>query len=244
MSSVIQDGPSPKGCWSLLAPYAAQPVAASFAIVPAFRDLVRKSAEQRGEPVPKLTAAEWLKGGFKMAPTVGATVGSQMLLQMFLEKVIAGESNKDELTSKFASSAVVGILSSPFLAVINGQSMGWSVMKSLRLFSVRQGLAISVQETAFVGGLSAADHLSGLMKEKFGDNKGIVYFAAFTSGALGSLAGHPANTALTRWQSDMPVENMRQLMWGASKKARAIGTFAVFYKFGKESLNPSTKGSQ
>jgi hypothetical protein len=244
MSSDIQNGPSLKEYWSLLAPYVAQPLAASVAIVPAFGDLVRKSAEQRGDPVPKLTATKWLKGGLKMAPIVGATVGSQMLLQMFLEKMIAGDSNKDELASKFASSAVVGIVSSPFLAVINGQSMGWSAKKSLRLFSLKQGLAISVQETAFVGGLSAADYLSGLMKEKFGDNKGVEYLAAFTSGALGSLAGHPANTALTRWQSGMPVESMRQSMWGAAKKARAIGIFAVFYKFAKETLNSSAKTSQ
>ena len=53
MSSNVQNGPqSPStGYWSLLAPYAVEPLAASCAIVPAYRDLVAKSALQRGESV-------------------------------------------------------------------------------------------------------------------------------------------------------------------------------------------------
>src|SRR5271169_4746916 len=157
MSSNVNENPL-RGFWPLIAPYAVPPVAAAAAIVPAFRDLVAKSAQQRGEPVKKMMISEWLKGGFKTAPTVGVIVGTQMVLQGVVEKALVGD-GAQSLSSKFASSAIVGLASSPFLAVFNGQTMGWGVLESLYRFTPKQCLAISVQEAAFVGGLSAADKL-------------------------------------------------------------------------------------
>jgi hypothetical protein len=46
------------------------------------------------------------------------------------------------------------------------------------------------------------------LKRKFGDHKAIDYGAAFLAGGLGSLAGHPANTALTRWQSGLKMDGV------------------------------------
>lgn len=246
LSSVgSQNEPQPsRGVWSSLAPYIVPPLAASTAIVPVFRDLIAKSAQQKGKPVQPITVLKGLKEGLKAAPTVGAIVGTQMVLQGVVERALTGDANKESLPSKLVSSAIVGIASAPVLAVFNGQTMGWGVLESLRKFSVKQGLAISIQETAFIGGISAADRLAAAMKRKFGDNKAVEYTAAFTAGALGSLAGHPANTALTRWQSSMRVESFHQLMWGAARKARAIGLFSVFYKFGKETLNSTVEKSK
>ncbi len=223
--------------WPKITPYVVPPVAASLAIVPVFRDLAAKSALQKGLRPQGMTMHEAVMGGLKASPTVGVIVGTQMVLQSFLEKKMAGESKEAGLPSALASSAVVGAVSAPILAVFNGQTMGWGIRESLRKFSVKQGLAIAVQETAFVCGLSAADKVSLVMKEHFGDNKAVEYTAAFMSGAAGSLAGHPANTALTRWQSGMVVESISQSFWGAARKARAIGFFSVFYKFGKETMN-------
>jgi hypothetical protein len=228
---------SPKGMWPTVAPYVIPPVAASAAIVLVFHDMVAKSAQQKGQAIPTMPLMEILKGGVKAAPTVGAIVGTQMVLQSLLEKTLTGQSNAGSLSSTFASSAVVGTASAPVLAVFNGQTMGWSVRESLRRFSAKQGLAIAVQETAFVGGLSAADRLAVPMRKWFGNNKAIDYIAAFVAGAAGSLAGHPANTALTRWQSGMTVDSACQLMWGSLRKARAVGGFSIVYKFGKEALN-------
>lgn len=231
------DWHSPKGVWVAIAPIVVPPVAASGAIILPFRDLVAKSAQQLGSPVPCLSLVTSIKQGMKAAPTVGAIVGSQMVVQNVVEKYLLGESGTKSLSSTLASSAIVGAISAPVLAVFNGQTMGWTIRESLKKFTAKQGMAIAIQETAFVGGLSAADQLTGVMRQSFGDSKAVDYVAAFIAGASGSLAGHPANTALTRWQNGKIVESIPQLMWGSIRKARAIGIFSVCYKLGKESLN-------
>ena len=93
--------------------------------------------------------------------------------------------------------------------------------------------ALAVQETAFVGGFSAADLLANQMKLMFGDNKAVEYSAALISGAGGSLAGHFANTAVTRWQNNLPVESFRQLWWGAFKKHALSLFFRSSINWGK-----------
>lgn len=233
----------PKGVWLTVGPYVVPPIAASAAIVPVFRDMIAKSALQKGQPVPSMTILMSVKEGIKAAPIVGAIVGTQMIVQNFVEKALSKESNEGSLSSALVSSAVVGATSAPVLAVFNGQTMGWTIRESLRKFSARQGMTIAIQETAFVGGLSVADRLAVAMRKTFGHNKAVDYTAAFVAGAAGSLAGHPANTALTRWQSGMTVDSVSQLMWGSARKARAVGAFSVIYKLGKEVLNPTVPSS-
>lgn len=235
--SVISNQQPPNGIWPRVAPYVIPPTAASLAIILVFRDLVAKSAQQKGQAIPSLTLLEGIKGGIKAAPTVGAIVGAQMMLQGGIEKALSDRNSQGDLLFTLVSSAAVGVFSAPFLAVFNGQTLGWTVSKSLREFSLRQGGAIAFQETTFVLGLSLVDPLAKRMKERFGDNKVVDYTTAFLAGATGSLVGHPANTALTRWQSGMAVDCPRQLLWGSWRKARAIGLFSVLYKWGKEALN-------
>lgn len=234
-----------QGLWVSISPYVVPPMAASAAIVLPFRDLMAKSAFQLGYQGPYLrvnnvltyiTFEKGLKEGFKAAPTVGAIVGTQMIVQSIVEKKLLGESGEINLSTTLISSAIVGAISAPVLAVFNGQTMGWTIRESLRKFSCKQGMAIAVQETAFVGGISVADHLAAIMKRTFGDNKAVDYAAAFVAGASGSLIGHPANTALTRWQNGKIVEGGSQLMWGSLRKARAIGIFSLCYKLGKDTL--------
>lgn len=236
--------PPPQGAWPKIAPYVVPPVAAAAAIVPVFRDMVAKSAQQRGEPIAAMTLREGLREGVKAAPTVGAIVGTQMMLQNVVEKTLTGPSNEESLSSAFVSSAIVGTASAPVLAIFNGQTMRRTVSESLRRLSAIQCLAIATQETAFVGGLRAADRLAAVMRKRFGNNKAVDYTAAFVAGAAGSLAGHPANTALTRWQSGLKVDSVRQLMWGSLRKARAVGGFFVVYKLGKETLNSTAADSK
>lgn len=237
--------------WSSLAPYVGPPVGAAVAIVPAFHDMVAKSAMQKGLPPPLMTVFQGIKGGFGAAPTVGVIVGTQMVLQERVEKALtktfpnlfAGDSNQAKASLTLASSAVVGGLSSPFLAVYNGKTMmpAWSTKESLSKFSLKQAGAITLQETGFVAGLAAADLVSVPMKQALGDNKIVEYLAAATSGVLGSLAGHPGNTALTRWQSGMTIDSLRQLSLGSLRKARGNAIFAVAYKAGKEVLNSTVE---
>jgi len=214
-------------------PYLVPPICAGVAIVPVFRDLMPKSAQQLGK-IPNVSLREGVKEGIKASRTVGVLVGSQMILQGAVERNLT--QNDGSLEAKLKSSAIVGFFSSPVVAIFNGQSMKWRALKSLRRLNSKQALAITVQESAFVGGISAADKLAAVMKSRFGDNKAVEYSAAFASGAMGSLVGHPANTALTRWQAGLKVTSARQLMWGSMRKARAVGAFSVLYRLGKEVL--------
>jgi hypothetical protein len=254
MTSPTSNPSSSRGVWFSLAPYVVPPVAAAAAIVPAFYDMVAKSAKQKGLPVPGMTVMNVLqgvKGGFGAAPTVGVMVGTQMVFQERVEKTLvktfpnlfAKDSNKTSASLTLVSSVIVGGLSSPFLAVYNGKTMmpPWSVKESLSRFSLKQAGAITLQETGFVAGLATADLVSVRMKQVLGDNKAVEYSAAAIAGALGSLAGHAGNTALTRWQNGMTVDSLRQLSWGSLRKARGNAIFAVVYKLGKDVLNPTVE---
>jgi hypothetical protein len=170
-----------------------------------------------------------------------------MLLQPMVEQALAnmlphffaGDSTTAKASLTLGASAAVGVLSSPFVAVFNGKSMvpPLGVKETLTNLSFKESGAIALQETGFVVGLAAADLVSVPMKQMLGDNKGTEYLAAAVSGALGSLAGHPGSTALTRWQNGLEVDNVRQLGLGSLRKARAIATFSVCYKFVKEVFN-------
>mgnify|MGYP000157861392 CR=1 FL=1 len=56
------------------------------------------------------------------------------------------------------------------------------------------------------------------MRKNFGNTKVVDYIAAFIAGTAGSLAGHPANTALTHWQAGLTVDSLSQLLWGQPEK--------------------------
>ncbi len=238
-----KSGQPPPGVWAAAAPYVIPPIAATAAIVLPFRDLIGKTWQQKGLTIPPLTLWNGVKEGVVNAPKVGAIIGVQMGLQNVVEKALGEHVNPEGMTGKLVSSAIVGMVSSPFLAIFNGGAAKLSTRESFRRLSLKQCGALSVQETAFVGGISAADLLAQKMKLMFGDNKAVEYSAAFISGAGGSLAGHFANTAVTRWQNDLPVESFRQLWWGSLRKARAIGVFSVLYKLGKDVLNSTAPSS-
>ncbi len=109
-------------------------------------------------------------------------------------------------------------------------------MKSLRRLAPKQATAIVIQETAFVGGVSAKDEIAPLIREYAGDNAAVDYATAYFSGALGSILGHPANTALTRWQNGMVVESVSQSMLGAARKARGIGVLSMLFAIGNDTI--------
>ncbi len=238
--SSVSNKPQRSSVWSQMASYAVPPAAAATAIVPAYYGFVAKSALQRGMSVPSMTMREVLMGGFKAAPTIGTIVGVQMLVQDYVEKQIAQYLRSggvdSELASKFLSAVVVGAVSVPPLAVFNGQTMDQTAMESLRALSFKQSAAVVMRESTFVFSLGASEFLRAKMSAYAGDNRGVDYGSAFVSGVLGSVVGHPADTALTLWQKQMKVEGMRQLMRGGLHKAAAVGVFSVFYKGVKEAL--------
>lgn len=236
MSSPI---PTTQENFSHLAFYLTPPIAASVAIVPVFYGFVAKSAQQLGEPIPRMSIYEALKGGYKAAPTIGTIVGTQMIVQGIVEKELKHSGDSKEpacFSSMLASSALVGGLSAPALAVFNGQTMGRHALDSLKALTPWQAGAIVSRETSFLLSLRVSDPAGLAMKRITGDTKAVEYSSAFVSGAVGSVIGHPADTALTLWQRGAKVSNLRQLMRGAPVKSLATGGFSVCYKVTKEAL--------
>ena len=218
------------------------PVAAGAAIVPAYYGFAVKTAQQLGQPIPKMNPLEVLKGGVKMSPTVAGLVGLQMILQGSVEQKIqsfVGHSPGQPATlfETAASSSVIGTLLSPLTAIFNGQGAKQSPIQSLRNMTLKQCGAISLQETAFIMGFAASPHINSFAKEHFGQGDAVQYGSSFVSGAIGSLAGHASNTALTRWQNGLTVDRATQLARGAPVKAVATGVFAACYHFFKNLLN-------
>ncbi|MBS0652510.1 MAG: hypothetical protein JSR39_03175 [Verrucomicrobia bacterium] len=215
--------------------------AAAGAIVPPYYFFVRKSWEQQGKPVPSMTMREVVMGGVKASPTIGTIVGTQMIVQTFVEKALAkarksGEDQPPGFWAMFGSSAIVGGISAPLLAIFNGQTMGLSPTQSLSALSPKQVAAIVTRETSFLFSLRISDPVSKKMKQIAGDNKAVEYSSAALSGGIGSLIGHPADTALTLWQKGIKVVSLQQLMRGAASKSIGVAGFSVCYKALKDVL--------
>ncbi|QLH36973.1 MAG: hypothetical protein HWD61_13215 [Parachlamydiaceae bacterium] len=225
--------------WSnYIVPYASPPIAAGAGIVPVFYGFVAKSAMQLGQPLPKMTVKEVLQEGGKAAPTIGIIVGTQMIVQSVAENAFMKNTKNEQPSFKLmiASSLLVGGFSAPALAVFNAQTMGRSVADSLKSLTTKQVVAIVTRETSFLFSLRISDPASDAMKSYCGDNKAIEYSSAFATGFIGSIIGHPADTALTLWQKGRKIEKLSQLKQGVLIKAFAVGGFSVIYKVTKEWL--------
>lgn len=230
--------------WSSLAPYLAPPLAASGAIIPAYYGFVAKSAQQLGKPIPKMPVLQVVKDSFKAAPTIGIIVGTQMVAQKLvetgLEKALGNKNKKPSFSTMLISSMTVGLASAPALAIFNGQTMGRTIKESLSGLTKKQTAAIVLKETSFLFSVRITGPVSEAMKRVFGESEAVKYGSAFVSGAIGSIIGHPADTALTRWQKGLKIDSFRQSMNGVFTKAIALGIFSTCYEFGKKNLQ-STK---
>ncbi len=217
--------------WSYMAPYLTPPMAASLAIVPVYYGFNAKSHLQRGMNIPKLGCKVRLLEGIKAAPVIGGIVGTQMLTQAFVEWATADVLKKGSFTSMLFGAVFVGAISAPCLAAFNGRTVGMSFGQSVKELSSKpkQGMAIVARETSFLFSLRISNPLGTQMKAIFGDNSAVDYAAAGISGAVGSLIGHPFDTALTLSQANQDVV-MKQLMRGAFTKAVTVGLFSICYK--------------
>lgn len=237
MSSVTpkNEGDTYNKYFSFYNNYVVEPVSAGLGIVPAFWGFQAKSKLQLGEKMPKYNFKTAFKDGFKAAPTIGVTVGTQLLTQEYVKKkwvqYTQGE-GKNELAADFVSSVVVGAVSAPLLAVFNGMSNDMTVKESLKKLSGKQFGAIVGRETSFLLSRGLIKFVKDNLKAVAGDNAPVSYFSAFVGGAIGSAIGHPFDTALTLWQNDRKVEKYSDLFTkGVKTKAAAVGVFYVCYTF-------------
>ncbi|MBI5346154.1 MAG: hypothetical protein HZB76_03325 [Chlamydiae bacterium] len=234
-----------KKVWAQFSPYINPPLAAMAAIVPVFYGFAAKSAQQLGLPIPRMSVRKAVEGGWKAIPAIGITVGLQMVGQGFVENAIMGASDKKDQKPSFATmligSAIVGGISAIPLAVFNGKTMEKTARQALMALSAKQVGVIISRETIFLLSIRMIGPLSAYMKHSCGENKAVDYGSAFASGAIGSIIGHPFDTALTLWQKGMEVKNVRQLMRGCPMKALAVGGFSVCYKAANELLESASK---
>jgi hypothetical protein len=146
----------------------------------------------------------------------------------------------------FVSSILVGAVSAPALAVFNGLASAKLTgqapleaaadsLKSLRA-DPKQPCALVARETSFLFALRVSEPVTNKMKRTFGENRVVEYGSSFATGAIGSLVGHPADTAFTLWQNGMKVEKLTHLMRGAPVKAVTVGLFSIGYKTAKEAI--------
>lgn len=223
--------------WGSYKPYIVPPVAAAVAIFPPFFDFVAKSALQLEKPVPPKLFGVGLREGIKIAPYVGLLVGTQMQVEAFFKNRLFGDKERRPFQEVVATSALTGFCSSWLVAIFNGGTMGQSPLESLRGFTFRQCRWITLQESAFVAGVAAAEPLALRMKEQWGDHPAVEAAAVFGSGALGSFLGHPANTVLTRAQGGLSSPSGTQYFLGSVRKARGTGLFALGYYYTKQYLS-------
>jgi hypothetical protein len=213
------------------------------AIVPVFYGFMVKSALQTGSPIPAFSMKTALWEGMKAAPTIGLIVGTQMVAQNLAEKGIMQLTGNTEpqFISMLASSILVGAVSAAPLAVFNGMTMKQTARESLSSLTARQALAIVARETSFLFSLRISGPVGEVMKENLGDSRAVKVGAAFTSGAIGSLIGHPADTALTLWQKKQEIRSARQLMNGGAAKAVTVGVFTICYGAAKELIESTAE---
>lgn len=224
-------------------------VAAGTSIIPVYIGFARKSNKQLGETPVRLnpeTYFQFLKKGMRAAPTIGAIVGTQIAAQKAMEMGSAHLFQEEQISSpKFsqmlASSAMVGFISAPCLAIFNGQTMNQTYKESLRGLCRYQIGAIVARESSFLLSIRVSDPLGAVMKTRLGDSKPVEYGSAFVSGVIGSIIGHPADTALTLWQKGKKIDGLRSLMKGVPDKAIAVGLFSMCYKLTKEIVSQVEK---
>ena len=195
--------------------------AGGIAIVPCFYGFAAKNAHQLGRKLDPMTFSKVVRGGLTIAPSFTTLLAIQLEVQKCV--------NEQTQNSAIAS-IVAGAVSSPFLAIFNGQGMGMNMRQSLRNMSLKQAGTITAREGSFLFALEVDKKIKPLVKQTLGESKGAEYGAAFVTGVIGSLCGQVFDTPLTLWQKGMEVERWSHLARGAPARAITIGSFFVLFK--------------
>ena len=233
------NGWSPREIWTS---YVTGPLAGALAVIPVFYGFEAKIDQQLGKKIRPMNMKNSLIEGCKAAPIIGIQMAVQNVVEKYLMKKFQDDPKQPpSFAAMLASALFVGLISTPPLAIFNGKAMGQTPMQSLKALSRWQTGAIVARETSFLFSLRIIDPIQKVMKRTFGDNKAVEYGSAFIGGGIGSLIGHPADTALTLWQKEMKIESLSQTMRGAPVKALTVAVFAVLYKMTENGLKPPSR---
>ena len=202
-------------------------VAAACAIVPAYPGFVAKSALQMGKCVPPFQSL--FKGVATAIPLTGVIVGTQIVAQKGFEKVT--QMDPKQFSTMAMSSVVVAGASVYPLAALNGLTAGQGAWESMVRVTRGTAFAIVMREATFLGPLRMSEWFNGKMKEQFGDHPIVDYASTFNLNAAGSVLGTPFDTALTRMQASLALNQWSVLKYAIPVRAVAVGTFAVSYRF-------------
>ena len=238
LKSVIASSAQPKnndqGAAQFLR-WSVAPISAGLSILPTFYGFQRKSALQSFGSAPKFRPVSAFVGGVKASPTIAAIIGSQILMQGGIEERLP-QTKESKNKNMFVSCSIVALFSIPGFIVFNGQTLGRSPLNSLRAATLAQGLSIFSREETFLGSVRVSGPVGDALKKSGGDHKVAEIAGHFATGAIGSVIGHPGDTALTWLQNGLKIgETIRthgvfSLYRGVVPKAVATGAFVVCFK--------------
>lgn len=235
-TSSVQNG-QPSGGSSLLTTFAPT-LAATGALLPIAYGLDVRAAQQLERAVPRFSLSTSLRSSLKGGPLVGVQLIAQDAIETYVKNHTQGLSNAMRVAG---SSAVASVVTSPLLAVFNALFTKQNVLQALRNLSRWQVAYLVGREWCFLGSQAGVGPVRAAMKREWGDTPLVSHTAAFVSGAVGSLAGHPADTAFTRSQNNMTTSTGRQAMRGAPVKAVSVGVFSVVYQWMLKSCTSEKK---
>lgn len=206
-------------------------VCAAVSLVPPYKYFIQKSQLQKGIHTNVLFL-EALRLGFYSMPNTAATLTVQLYSEEKIKELIQHYFQvKNPVAISICGSLFGALCASPLYDIMNRQMQGEHSALAVKGF-LRNSYNfryIVGREFFFLGSLQASSPLSAEVKKYFGENMFTKNISYFISGALGSIAGHPFDTILTRQQSGLPLK-LEFLFIGCKSKAIGIGCFAVLFK--------------
>lgn len=230
--SSIPDSYNPAKALEMVSPL----ISSASAIVPVYYGFLVKSALQLGNPIPKMSTLQKIKEGIKVSPMTSVIVGSQLVFQSAINKMLFKDNMPHSFSRTLLSSAIVAGVSAPLLTMFNGRTVGLSAKQSIRSMSSMQIAAIVLRETSFIFSLKVSGPLKEVMHQKDLKAKPYEIAASFLSGAIGSAIGHPADSALTLWQKGIKIQSAALLSRGLFTKSLAVGGFSVVYNLSEQTI--------
>lgn len=185
---------------------------------------------------------EAMKGGFKATPTISCIVGTQLVAQNKVEEIITKQfetmNGEPSLKVMVISSMVVGLVSSPLLAIFNSQTQGETLRESLKLKGFTPKLAgiIAGKETIFVLLIRANDPVTKAAKKRFGNNKPVEWGTILFNSIVAGNLSQPLDTAAILEQNGIKLDSFNRAMKGGGYRALGLTVFGITYKESKDYL--------